>query len=90
MESLPTDQGIPQRYGRNPRNRHPKKKSLEPSAPPDKDPVMLLNEFGQKRGQLVCMQHDLFFLKLTKIGNNNLIIIIIIIYQINIINIISI
>ena len=23
------------------------------SAPPDKDPVMLLNEYGQKRGQLV-------------------------------------
>ena len=29
------------------------KKSMALSAPPDKDPVMLLNEYGQKRGQLV-------------------------------------
>ena len=29
------------------------KKSTPLSAPPDKDPVMLLNEYGQKRGQLV-------------------------------------
>ena len=39
---------------RSPRKRRAKAKSLVPSAPPDKDPVMLLNEYGQKRGQVVC------------------------------------
>ena len=52
-ETLPPDQGLPQRYGNNMRRRRPKTKNLEPSAPPDKDPVMLLNEYGQKRDQLV-------------------------------------
>ena len=41
-------------YRRNPRQRRPKQKCLDPSAPPDKDPVMLLNEYGQKRDHLVC------------------------------------
>lgn len=55
-ETMPTDheQGLPLRYGRNFRNRRAKVKSLDPSAPPDKDPVMLLNEYGQKRDQPVC------------------------------------
>lgn len=56
-ESVEPEQGLPTRYGRNFRNRRPKVKSLDPSAPPDKDPVMLLNEFGQKRGQPVCNKH---------------------------------
>ena len=53
-ETAGTEQGFPSRYGRilRPRRRS-KVKSEEPSAPPDKDPVMLLNEFGQKRDQLV-------------------------------------
>lgn len=38
---------------RSPRKRRAKAKNLVPSAPPDKDPVMLLNEYGQKRGQVV-------------------------------------
>lgn len=53
-ESVELEQGLPTRYGRNFRNRRPKVKSLDPSAPPDKDPVMLLNEYGQKRDQPVC------------------------------------
>ena len=40
---------------RNQRKQRSKAKSLDPSAPPDKDPVMLLNEYGQKRGQAVCI-----------------------------------
>lgn len=40
---------------RSPRKRRAKAKNLVPSAPPDKDPVMLLNEYGQKRGQVVCV-----------------------------------
>lgn len=55
-ESVEPEQGLPTRYGRNFRNRHPKVKSLDPSAPPDKDPVMLLNEYGQKRDQPVCIK----------------------------------
>ena len=56
-ESVESEQGLPTRYGRNFRNRRPKVKSLDPSAPPDKDPVMLLNEYGQKRDQPVCNKH---------------------------------
>lgn len=41
------------------RRQHAKMKSTELSAPPDKDPVMLLNEFGQKRDQLVSW--DIYF-----------------------------
>ncbi|KAJ7373700.1 hypothetical protein OS493_011309 [Desmophyllum pertusum] len=65
-DNLVTEQGFPTRYGRNFRPRRPKVKNLEPSAPPDKDPVMLLNEYGQKRDQLVkfedvqCMYPGLY------------------------------
>lgn len=58
-------------YRRNPRQRRPKQKCLDPSAPPDKDPVMLLNEYGQKRGQLVkfedvrCMYPGLYKAQVT-------------------------
>lgn len=53
------------------RRQHAKMKSTELSAPPDKDPVMLLNEFGQKRGQLVkfedvqCMYPGLYKAQVT-------------------------
>ena len=52
-EPFQASPGFPKRtqYRRPPRVKA--KKSMALSAPPDKDPVMLLNEYGQKRGQLV-------------------------------------
>ena len=52
-EPFQASPGFPKRtqYRRHPRVKA--KKSMALSAPPDKDPVMLLNEYGQKRGQLV-------------------------------------
>ncbi|XP_020620694.1 double-stranded RNA-specific adenosine deaminase-like [Orbicella faveolata] len=70
-ESEEPEQGLPTRYGRNFRNRRPKVKSLDPSAPPDKDPVMLLNEYGQKRDQPIkfedvqCMYPGLYQAQVT-------------------------
>lgn len=70
-EPFQASPGFPKRtqYKRPPRVKA--KKSMALSAPPDKDPVMLLNEYGQKRGQLVkfedvqCMYPGLYKAQVT-------------------------
>ena len=55
-EGFQTGQGFPRRtrHRRHPKAKEKSKRLETISSPPDKDPVMLLNEYGQKRDELVC------------------------------------
>lgn len=72
-EGFQTGQGFPRRtrHRRHPKAKEKSKRLETISSPPDKDPVMLLNEYGQKRDELVkfedvqCMYPGLYKAQVT-------------------------